>query len=379
MATLVLVPDYQHASLCNSTPVSADIPNPIAQNSPNPGSPNIIVPGLKCTPAKGCPHTARYPGLGTPLDTSVTLTYNGGTVTGFEWSDTVTIASIPIPSQTLVSLVSANMSNPSSYDGVCGMSFSAAATDNSTTFFETYLAQNPTASPEFSFFLGRAYNSTGASSTLTLGGRNTSLYSGPLTSVPVVAETAWLVALDGITIAGASAGPTIKGQAAVDTGTSFVVVPLPALTAIFALIPGSIAIPLSGLGASGSQLYAYRCNTPATYIPSITMSGKAFPIPLQDFNLGFLTTGFVTALATKIGASEAEVSARELCVAGVIGLESNVNPDLFVLGDVFLKGWYSVFGYGRGWPGVRGGATVGFAQVVQDAAAPGSSRGPVSS
>jgi len=86
----------------------------------------------------------------------------------------------------------------------------------------------------------------------------------------------------------------------------------------------------------------------------------------------------VAALATKIGASQAEVEARQLCVAGVIGLQNNVNPNLFVLGDVFLKGWYSVFGYGRGWPADKTGATVGFAQVVQDAAASGTSGGPVS-
>lgn len=283
-----------------------------------------------------------------------------------------------ITDQTIVSLVSANMTNPSTYDGICGMSFSAAALDNTTTFFETYLKQTPTAVPEFSFFLGRAYNNTGESSQLTLGGRNTSQYAGPITPVPVVAETAWLVGLEGITINSQSVGATIKGQAAIDTGTSFVVVPLQTLAAIFALIPGSIAIPLSGLGASQSQLYAYPCNTPAAYIPSMTMASKSFPIPLQDFNLGVLTTGFVAALATKIGASQAEVEARQLCVAGVIGLQNNVNPNLFVLGDVFLKGWYSVFGYGRGWPADKTGATVGFAQVVQDAAASGKSGGPVS-
>lgn len=312
------------------------------------------------------------------MDTSVNLTYSGGTVTGFEWLDTVTMAGMNITNQTIVSLVAANMSNPSIYDGVCGMSFSAAATDGSTTFFENYLEQNPTSVPEFSFFLGRAYNGTGQASGITFGGRNTTQYAGPITSVPVVAETAWLVGLEGITVGGKSVGTTIQGQAAVDTGTSFVVVPLSALTSIFALIPGSIAIPLSGLGASQSQLYAYPCNTPATYIPSVTMAGKSFPIPLQDFNLGVLTTGFVSALATKIGATEQAVSARELCVAGVIGLEDNVNPNLFVLGDVFLKGWYSIFGYGKGWPGTKTGATVGFAQVVQDAPAPGGSMGPVS-
>lgn len=347
-----------------------------AVNSRSPGSPNVIVPGIKCTVAKGCPHTARYLGLGTPLDTSVDLTYSGGTVTGFEWIDTVTIAGMNITNQTIVSLTSANMTNPSRYDGVCGMSFSAAAKDKSITFFENYLEQNPTSVPEFSFFLGRAYNGTGQASQLTLGGRNTSQYSGHVTSVPVVAETAWLVGLDGITVNGKSAGATVRGQAAIDTGTSFIVVPLTALTAIFALIPNSIAIPLSGLGASQSQLYAYPCNTSVSYIPSITMMGQSFPIPLQDFNLGYLTTGFVSALATKIGATEAEVKAKELCVAGLIGLEDSVNPNLFVLGDVFLKGWYSIFGYGAGWPANKTGATVGFAQVVQDAVA--SQGGPIS-
>lgn len=334
------------------------------------GSPYIIVPGVNCTAVQGCPHASKYTGSATPLEANVNFTYSGGDVSGNEFADVVTIAGLTVTNQTVLSIDTATTTANVLYDGVCGMSFSGAAQGGSTTFFENMLEQNLVSVPEFSIFLGRAYNGTGSASQVALGGRNTSLFSGPVTTVPVAQDTVWIIDIEGIAVNGYSVGASVKGLAAVDTGTSLVIVPLEMLPTIFAPIPGAVAIPLSGLGTSTSQMYAYPCNTSASLIPSIILNGKTFPIALQDFNVGALSPSFVSALATQLTVSETEVTNRDLCVAGIAGIVNDANPNLFVLGDVFLKGWYSIYGYGEDWPANKTGTTVGFAQVVQDSGVP---------
>lgn len=48
------------------------------------------------------------------------------------------------------------------------------------------------------------------------------------------------------------------------------------------------------------------------------------------------------------------------CVAALVGSDSTPQGDLFVVGDAFLKNWYTTFNYGGG--GVK--PSVSFAQAV---------------
>lgn len=83
-------------------------------------------------------------------------------------------------------------------------------------------------------------------SEMTLGGRDSTKYTGDFTTVPVTQQTYWQVALDKVTVDGASAGVSTPGQAAIDTGTTVVLAPTTAAREIMAKIPGTFGFSLEG-------------------------------------------------------------------------------------------------------------------------------------
>ncbi|KAL6716122.1 hypothetical protein ACLMJK_005688 [Lecanora helva] len=345
------------------------------------GSSDILVPGPLCTPQNGCTRSTHYSNTGHLLTPTASTTYGGGTAHGSIYSDAVTVANLTVPTQSLLSVTSAPFfaTGDSNYDGLFGMAFTGASGSSSVTFVENLLAAGDLPAHEFSFYLGRAFNgTTGQQSELTLGGRDGTKYIGTPLHIPVVNQTAWLVALTSITIDSTSAGPAINGLAGIDTGTSFIVVPQSALAPIFNLIPGAKAIPLptttgtgtGGGGGNGLIMYAYPCSTPQNSMPTFHLRGTATSAPFaldpQDFSLGTVDGSFAQSLAESEGVSVQEVEEQGLCLASVLGVRDNVNPDLFVLGAPFLKSWYGVFGYGEvgvGGEG-RGRPYVGFAKSV---------------
>lgn len=158
--------------------------------------------------------------------------------------DDVTIAGLKSVNQTLLSVTSAaNLQTDA--DGVFGMGFSAIAQGKGTTLFEHLITSGAVDNDEFSFYLGREASGTENDSELTLGGRDSTKYTGSFVTVPVTSEGYWLVALDNVKVNGHIAGPHTEGQAAVDTGSSTITAPLNAAMQIMSQIPGSLAIPMN--------------------------------------------------------------------------------------------------------------------------------------
>ena len=125
-------------------------------------------------------------------------------------------------------------------------------------------------------------------------------------------------------------------------------------------------------------------------MPAIRFGGKAFAINPLDFNFGLLTSSFARlvgdeALAAQLeeqellkvklevkgegdarggGEGEAEAEAHDgsvqNCVAALVGTDGTPGENLFVVGDAFLKNWYTTFSYGSG----GGRPSVSFAEAV---------------
>lgn len=231
--------------------------------------------------------------------------------------------------------------------------------------------QTRKAAPEFSFYLGRAASGTSQRSSLCLGCADPTHYTGPVTKVPVTVPAYWQIVLNAITVSGVSAGPPTRGQAIIDTGTTLVLAPTAAAAAVFALVPDAFPIPFSA-GAGPQTFFAYPCSTPAARIPALRFGGRAFAIDPLDFNFGTLTPSFARLLGNealavrlehgimKAGEREEHAAYGQSCVAALVGTESTPQGDLFVVGDAFLKNWYTTFSYGGG--GVK--PSVSFAQAV---------------
>ena len=173
---------------------------------------------------------------------------------------------------------------------------------------------------------------------------------------------------------GQSAGSVTQGQSLIDTGTTLVLAPTAASYAIFELIPG--AFPLSGAEYSDQTFFAYPCSMPSNYIPAIQFGGNSFGINALDFNFGVLTSSFarlignetlavrleaeVESKAAKKSARQTDDSAEESCVAAIVGTDVDPQENLYVVGDAFLKNWYTTFNY----VGANGGPSVSFAAAI---------------
>jgi len=231
-----------------------------------------------------------------------------------------------------------------SVSGIMGLAFTSLAETGATPFWLTLMNGGQTSSPEMSFFLARLVDVPNApqeapGGTFTLGGTNSSLFTGSIEFINIVngnPPSFWLLPISQIMFQGKSipVGTGSSAVGAIDTGTTLVGGPTAAVQAIYDAIPNSNAVPNSG------GLFAFPCTTNVT----VTMSfgGTAWSINPQDMIVSRLPQS-------------------NNCVGGFFDLSAgsnippgNGNPS-WVIGDTFFKNVYSVF---RSNP-----ASVGFAQL----------------
>lgn len=305
------------------------------------GSSDLWVPAQGCN---GCAGTTRYNNQGTDQKRTGSVTYGSGMISGEVYKDSVAVQGLTATGCNFIAVTQAQGFSTSQSEGLMGMGFSTISSTGSPTYFENLMAQGKATSPEFSFYLGRAKSNTQGASQLTIGGRNTQKYTGAVSSIPVTKKGYWQVAIDAITNAGKSVGPSSKGQAAIDTGTTIVLAPTAAVTALIASIPGAAPIPL-GAGASQITVFSYPCNSNPKI--ALQFAGKQFAINPLDFN-----GGQVTGLQGLLGTIAS--GGKQQCVANVAGADLDPTQNLYVVGDTFLKNWYSIYSY-------AGSASVNFA------------------
>nr|POF02597.1 aspartic protease [Quercus suber] len=320
------------------------------------GSSDTFVPGPACGTAQGCVGTTHYDLGGKDEGNTTTITYGSGQVSGENYLDDVTVAGKKATGQNVISLSQAAGFSNSDSNSLMGMGFQSIAQSKQPPYFKTLIDQGQVSTPEFSFYLGRAASNTGANSELTLGGRDSSKFTGAVTKVPVTMPGYWQVALDQVLVngkAGALDTLATKGQAAIDTGTTLILGPLAATTSIFARIPGALPVPLALLnGELEPVLYAFPCASIAEV--EIQFAGKPFAINAKDLNFGSLTGDFADIVGNNTLATI--LDSASYCLAGIAGFDIDPSQNLYVVGDAFLKNWYSIYSYD--------GPSVSFAKAV---------------
>ncbi|KAI9457083.1 acid protease [Lactarius psammicola] len=259
-----------------------------------------------------------------PTSESFSITYGTGNVSGRLVMDVVSIAGLTVADQAFgaISARSDDMDRQPN-DGLIGMAFGTIAQSRRPTFFESLIAQRKLAAPLFSVHLSRHEES---GSSVCFGCVDSSRATGPVTWLPVVSRSYWTVSMDGLWANGVRA-PT-KLTAAIDTGTSLIYVPSTLAAAFYALIPGSKRASQYGPGFWSVPCYSVKQI-------ELSFDGNRFAIHPNDFYLG------------RVSASSTA------CVAGVLSIGNGLPPNLAIIGDVFLKSWYSTYDY-------RNGGRVGF-------------------
>ena len=258
------------------------------------------------------------------------IVYGSGSVSGFFSVESVTIAEdIIVAGQRFAEIQDAGglglAYTLGKFDGILGMGFTTISIDGATTVFENAIKQSVVDLPVFAFYLGD--NGPGE---LTFGGYDTSKFEGDLTYVDLLAATYWEIGLDTISAGSYEASQNPDGSpitAIVDSGTSLIIGPKREISQLAQAV---------GAMPNIAGEYTIDCDK------------------LND------TPDIVFRIAGKdyvVKGSEAVIRAKGICLFAFMGADFPPPGPQWILGDVFMRQYYTVFNYLD--------KTVGFAKAVK--------------
>uniref|UniRef100_A0A8C6VKJ9 Peptidase A1 domain-containing protein n=1 Tax=Naja naja TaxID=35670 RepID=A0A8C6VKJ9_NAJNA len=257
------------------------------------------------------------------------LRYGTGHLMGICSKDVVQISNISIEAQDFGEslLEPGNTFVSAHFDGVLGLAYPNLSVMDAVPVFDNIMRQNLVEEPVFSFFLNRDGTKDGGE--LIFGGIDHSLYHGPMYWIPVSRKMYWQIPLESVKIQGQIVACKNGCEAIVDSGTSLITGPLLDIKKLQAKI-GAVPNP------SGEFLVDCRR---LSSLPSIsfTIGQKEFTLTPKQYII--------------------KVCIQAFCFSGFQSLDLIFNEGpLWILGDVFMSGFYTVFD--------RGHDRVGFAKLA---------------
>lgn len=300
------------------------------------GSSDLWVVSPSCTGCTGTPtfDTSKSSTFQSS-SSSVQINYGSGSVKGTVAADTVSFAGFTLSTQKILVATSVvdNLLAPA-VSGILGLGFETISSLDVPPFWQALYNANVLAEPLFGFYLQRwiTYSTvlnSAPGGTLTLGGTNSSFYTGEIEYINMpsgATPSYWLQQISTITVQGKALQiPTNQGLAAIDTGTTLIGAPSALVSKIYSAVPGSK--PLTG---QYEGMYAFPCTT--TVSVSISFGGTDWPISPDDMNLGAVGT-----ISNGV----------QMCVGGIFDIGSTVGSGAgapaWIVGDTFLKNVYSVY------------------------------------
>ncbi|XP_002928344.1 chymosin [Ailuropoda melanoleuca] len=275
------------------------------------GSSDLWVPSVYCKsyacqshhrfdPAK----SSTFQNLNKPLS----IQYGTGSMQGFLGLDTVTVSTIVDSHQTvgLSTQEPGNVFTYSEFDGILGLAYPSLASEYSVPVFDNMMQTHLVARDLFSVYLAR----NGQGSMLTLGAIDPSYYTGSLHWVPVTVREYWQFTVDRVTVNGVVVACDGGCQAILDTGTSMLVGP-----------SSDILNIQTAIGAKEDQYGVFDINCGSlSSMPDVVFEihGRKYPLPPSAYTS--TDTGFCSS-----------------------GFQGEGDSQLWILGDVFIREYYSVF------------------------------------
>ncbi|KAL3096436.1 hypothetical protein niasHT_028672 [Heterodera trifolii] len=255
----------------------------------------------------------------------VAIEYGTGSMKGFVSKDTVCIMEVN-QATTFVHTKA---------DGILGMAYPAISVQKLATVFNNLVEQKEVEEPVFAFWLNRDPSSDFGGQ-MTVGGMDKRRFVEPINYVPVTRQTYWQFKMDSVTGGqnGKSKIACRNGcQAIADTGTSLITGPQKDVEAIQKYI---------GATELAQGEYTLPCDS-VEQLPHISFNigGKAYTLTGKDYVWKINSRG------------------KSSCLSGFMGMEMSSTADqLWILGDVFIGRYYTVFDAGKN--------RVGFAQAKDE-------------
>jgi len=318
--------DYEDAQYYG--PVSIGTPPQVFNVVFDTGSSNLWVPSKSCGLLNiACKLHAKYDSSKSSTfeknASTFAIRYGSGSLSGIVSKDTVTVGDATVPGL----LFAEALQEPgvafvaAKFDGILGFGFPQISVNAIPPFFQRAVDIGVIKKPEFAFYLAKDASASPGGE-LTLGGADPKYYSGNFTYTPVTIPGYWQFAVDSLVVGSQTVGTDLKAIA--DTGTSLLTGPKAAVAQLVKLIPG-----LTGLPGTGE--YIADCSKIAD-MPTLTftIAGETFNLTGEDYILQITTAGVTE------------------CLLGMEGLDvPEPRGPLWILGDVFLRKYYTLFDYGN--------------------------------
>ncbi|XP_048878236.1 pepsin A-like [Brienomyrus brachyistius] len=274
------------------------------------GSANLWVPSTYCSSQACTTHTKFNPEQSSTYESTnqtLSIEYGTGSMTGFLGYDTIEVGGITITNQIFgLSETEADFMSYMTADGILGLAYPDCAASDATPVFDNMITQQLLSQNLFSIYLS---SNSEEGSVVIFGGIDSSYYTGSISWIPVSSEYYWQVNMTSVTSNGEAVACADGCQAIVDTGTSSIVGP-----------SSDIQNLLSFLGASEDQNGDAFVNcTSVESMPDLTfiLNGQSFTIPPSAY-----------------------VSESDGCT---LGIEDGGSSQLWILGDVFIREFYTIF------------------------------------
>jgi hypothetical protein len=256
------------------------------------------------------------------------ILYGSGSVSGYFSQDSVTLADdIVVEGQRFAEIEDAGglgiAYSLGKFDGILGLGFTSISIDGAPTVFENALKQNKLDQPIFSFYLG-----DNAPGELTFGGYDAAKFEGDLQFVKLESATYWEITLDKVSAGEYEKEATDKITAIVDSGTSLITGPKKEISKI-----------AEAVGAKPNILGEYTIDC-----------AKIDEIPDVVFTIG--------GMEYTIPGKNTVIQAQGTCLFVFMGLDFPAPGPQWILGDVFMREYYTVFNYND--------QTIGFAKAKKE-------------
>jgi len=284
------------------------------------GSSNLWVPSSKCT-SIACFLHSKYDSSSSSTykanGTEFKIQYGSGSMEGFVSSDKFTMGGLSVTGQDFAEATK----EPGlafafgKFDGILGLAYDTIAVNHITPPFYNFVNQKLVDEPVFTFRVGSSEEDGGEA---VFGGIDDSHYKGSsIHYVPVRQKAYWEVELEKISFGDEVLELEATG-AAIDTGTSLIALP----TDMAEMLNTQI-----GAKKSWNGQYTVDCSKVAS-LPDLSFyfDGKAYPLSGSDYILNVQGT----------------------CISAFTGLDINLPwGQLWIVGDVFLRKYFTVYDLGR--------------------------------
>ncbi|KAJ8596008.1 Asp-domain-containing protein [Rhizopogon salebrosus TDB-379] len=283
------------------------------------GSSNLWVPSSKCT-SIACFLHAKYESSSSSTykanGSEFSIQYGSGSMEGFVSSDVLHIGDLSIRNQDFAEATK----EPGlafafgKFDGILGLAYDTISVNGIVPPFYNMIDDGLLDEPVFSFRIGASESDGGEA---TFGGVDHQAYTGSITYVPVRRKAYWEVELEQVAFGEDILDLEMTG-AAIDTGTSLIALP----TDIAEMLNTQI-----GATRSWNGQYQVDC-AKVPSLPELTFyfGGKPYALKGSDYVLDVQGT----------------------CISSFTGMDINLpGGSLWIIGDVFLRRYYTVYDLGR--------------------------------